>query len=104
MDELEIYRKLGNELWGTAAKIEPIWCVAAYWFMDFNNIYGQKSIEAYKTKLNWVGMIEPLFIKSVANIQQEDFVDILNPTELELDCFKLTYGIPWAFDKRSNKN
>lgn len=44
------------------------------------------------------------FIKFLSDIVEEDFKDICNPTELELDVFKMVYGMPWIFDFRGEDN
>lgn len=40
------------------------------------------------------------YVKTLDEIAEQDFKDICNPTELELDVFKMVYGIPWVFDFR----
>ena len=45
-----------------------------------------------------------LFSKTLVKIEEEDFEDVCNPTDLELDVFKLTYGFKWMFDNRGEQN
>ena len=43
------------------------------------------------------------FVKFLSDLAEEDFKDICNPTELELDVFKMVYGVPWVFDFREER-
>lgn len=82
----EIHTVTVNEYFKTAG--DNFW-----WWIQHGRV--EKSTPMFTTK-PWI----KLFSKTLARIEEEDFEDVCNPTDLELDVFKLTYGFKWMFDER----
>lgn len=45
----------------------------------------------------------PLFCSSWDELQESYFDDILRPTRIELDCFKLQTGLEWPFIEQNKR-
>ena len=86
------YKECGKHLWdfyGSQVFVGGIcWQVATY------------ALIAYPTGIK-VFSSDYLFNKTWEELQESYFDDILRPTQIELDCFKLQTGFDWPFIKEN---